>query len=60
MNTNKYDGYDWASRKFEKGTPLHELRVALLMAPDPLTDEELDWMQGAYRYIQEREEAGDE
>lgn len=60
MNVNKYDGYDWAARKFGMGTPLHELRVALLAAPDPLTDEELDWRQGAYLFIQEREDAGDE
>ena len=60
MNANKYDGYAWARAEYDKGRPPHELRVELLVAPDPLTEEELDWRQGAYRFIQEREEAGDE
>lgn len=60
MTANEYDGYDWALRKFERGAPLYELRAALRMAPDPLTEEELDWQRGAYRFIQEREKAGDE
>lgn len=59
MNANKHDGYDWASRMFDNGVPLHVLRLELLEA-EPTTEEELDWMQGAYRFIQEREEAGDE
>lgn len=60
MNVSRYDGYDWASLMFDNGMSLHELRVELLGATDPLTEEELDWRQGAYRFIQEREEAGDE
>lgn len=60
MNANECDGYDWASWRFERGAPLHELRSVLRVAPDPLTEEELDWQRGAYRFIQEQEKAGDE
>jgi len=60
VSANEYDGYDWASRVFERGAPLHELRAALRVAPDPLTEEELDGRRGAYSFIQEREKAGDE
>ena len=57
MNANEHEGYNWASRKFENGTPLHELRTEL-MGLEALEEDELDWLQGAYRFIQEREEAG--
>ena len=59
MNINEYEGYEDAYHKHEQGTTLHELRLELL-GLDLLTEEELDCARGAYRFIQEREEAGDE
>lgn len=57
MNANEYEGYNWASRKCRDGATAHELRTEL-MGLEALDEDELDWLQGAYRFIQEREEAG--